>query len=279
MGCGGDDSPTPSGGGGSEPLTPQTEVTTVRADLSLELSTDKALYRPGLTCGVHVVFDVVGEQALTGNSWTWTAPATDFTGYLADIYVRTGDHAETVYATIGIDVSSNWGRYPRYGFVGTYDRSKTNEVIASEVEFLNRCHINGIQFYDWQMKHHWPLGGTRDNQLESYTDIANREVLTSVVKSYIAQHHSRGMKAMFYNLCYGMLEDAAQDGVDERWGLFTNATHSRDKLSMPSGWKGDIYLADAVDYSQAGVVYRYSREGQLVDHFRVGINPSCFAFK
>ena len=44
-------------------------------------------------------------------------------------------------------------------------------------------------------------------------------------------------------------------------------------------YDGDIYLADAVDYSQAGVVYRYSREGQLVDHFRVGINPSCFAFK
>ena len=36
VGCGGDDSPTPSGGGGgNEPAKPQTEVTTVRADLSL----------------------------------------------------------------------------------------------------------------------------------------------------------------------------------------------------------------------------------------------------
>ncbi|MCR4922266.1 MAG: hypothetical protein K5945_11270 [Bacteroidaceae bacterium] len=42
---------------------------------------------------------------------------------------------------------------------------------------------------------------------------------------------------------------------------------------------GDIYLADAVDYSQAGAVYRYSREGELKDHFRVGINPNGFAFK
>ena len=42
---------------------------------------------------------------------------------------------------------------------------------------------------------------------------------------------------------------------------------------------GDIYVADAVDYSQSGMIYRYSREGALLDQFRVGINPNGFAFK
>ena len=260
VGCGGDDSPTPSGGGGgNEPAKPQTEVTTVRADLSLELTTDKALYRPGETVRMSVEgdipagakvryrngFDVVSEQTLTGNNWTWTAPSTDYTGYLADIYASTGQHAETVYATIGIDVSSDWGRYPRYGFVGTYDRSKTNDVIASEVAFLNRCHINGIQFYDWQMKHHWPLGGTRGNLLESYTDIANRTIVTDVVRDYIDQLHGRGMKCMFYNLCYGAYKDGPDDGVSDQWGLYSqNDGRTRDILNMPSGWKSDIYLMD-----------------------------------
>ncbi len=41
---------------------------------------------------------------------------------------------------------------------------------------------------------------------------------------------------------------------------------------------GEIYLADAVDYRQAGVVYRYSKSGQLLDSFRVGILPNHFAF-
>jgi len=41
---------------------------------------------------------------------------------------------------------------------------------------------------------------------------------------------------------------------------------------------GEIYLADAVDYRQAGVVYRYSKSGQLIDSFRVGILPNHFAF-
>lgn len=40
----------------------------------------------------------------------------------------------------------------------------------------------------------------------------------------------------------------------------------------------DIYVADAIDYRQAGVVYRYSSDGSLVDQFRVGITPNHFAF-
>ncbi len=42
---------------------------------------------------------------------------------------------------------------------------------------------------------------------------------------------------------------------------------------------GDIYVADAVDYSQSGVVLRYDANGKLLDQFRVGINPNGFAFK
>ncbi|MBR1668383.1 MAG: hypothetical protein IJ693_08905 [Bacteroidaceae bacterium] len=42
---------------------------------------------------------------------------------------------------------------------------------------------------------------------------------------------------------------------------------------------GEIYVADAVDYAQAGVVYRYGEDGVLIDQFRVGINPNHFAFK
>lgn len=40
----------------------------------------------------------------------------------------------------------------------------------------------------------------------------------------------------------------------------------------------DIYVADAVDYRQAGMAYRYSSSGTLLDQFKVGINPNGFAF-
>ena len=55
--------------------------------------------------------------------------------------------------------------------------------------------------------------------MDSYTDIANRTIYTSVIKDYISTQHAYGMKAMFYNLCYGALDDAKEDGVSEKWHL------------------------------------------------------------
>lgn len=43
--------------------------------------------------------------------------------------------------------------------------------------------------------------------------------------------------------------------------------------------EGDVYVADAIDYQQPGMVYRYSAEGRGLDNFRVGINPGAFAWK
>ncbi len=41
---------------------------------------------------------------------------------------------------------------------------------------------------------------------------------------------------------------------------------------------GDIYIADAIDYVQQGIVYRYNHLGAPLDTLRVGINPSSFCF-
>jgi hypothetical protein len=41
---------------------------------------------------------------------------------------------------------------------------------------------------------------------------------------------------------------------------------------------GEIYLADAIDYMQKAMVYRFSAGGSLRDTFRVGINPGSFWF-
>lgn len=41
---------------------------------------------------------------------------------------------------------------------------------------------------------------------------------------------------------------------------------------------GDIFVGDAVDYTQAGMVYRYSSLGTKIDEFKVGISPGAFCF-
>lgn len=40
----------------------------------------------------------------------------------------------------------------------------------------------------------------------------------------------------------------------------------------------EIYISDAIDYTQDAVVYRYAQNGVLKDSFKVGINPSDFLF-
>lgn len=41
----------------------------------------------------------------------------------------------------------------------------------------------------------------------------------------------------------------------------------------------EIYLGDAIDHRQNGLVYRYTTSGKLIDEFKVGISPGHFAFK
>lgn len=42
---------------------------------------------------------------------------------------------------------------------------------------------------------------------------------------------------------------------------------------------GDVYVADAIDYMQSGMIYRYSAEGRLIDSFYVGVTPGAFCWK
>lgn len=43
--------------------------------------------------------------------------------------------------------------------------------------------------------------------------------------------------------------------------------------------RDEVYIADAVDYTQQGKIYRYSARGELLDEFYVGIIPGAFCWK
>lgn len=254
------------GANGEEPGKPTgggevTSVMHITSDLSWQIASDKAMYAPGekirfeATVGTpdastHVRYrngsKVVEDLPLSTTTWEWTAPAEDGRGYLVEVYRQRNDTTQQIVGTIGVDVSSDWHLYPRYGFVATFDKSKTNSVIASEMAYLNRCHINGVQFQDWHYKHHWPAPVDKQGKvLSSFTDIANRMNETSVIREYIRVQHNYGMKAIFYNLAFGALDDAKSDGVKEEWYMFKDMNHSsKDSHVLPSSWKSDIFLTN-----------------------------------
>ncbi|MBD5363559.1 MAG: YncE family protein [Bacteroides sp.] len=41
----------------------------------------------------------------------------------------------------------------------------------------------------------------------------------------------------------------------------------------------EIYLADAIDYQQPGMIYRYSPSGELISRFYAGVTPTYFCWK
>lgn len=226
--------------------------------LKLNINTDKAVYAPGsqvqftlkeMPSGNYKVRyshlgEVLKEENLTSTTWTWTVPQDDFKGYLVEIY-QTVEGKDNTYGSIAVDVSSDWKKFPRYGFLSSYGEI-SSEQIEKNIEFLTRCHINGLQFYDWMYDHHKPLAGTVSNPLASWPDLMGRTNYLSTVRNYIQAAKSKNMKTMFYNLAFGALENAAADGVSEQWYMFKDASHSdkdRHELPIPP-FRSNIYLTN-----------------------------------
>jgi dextranase len=225
--------------------------------VSTGISTDKAVYKPGdqvnftldnaLPATAKVRYKQLGVVVASGNvsgtTWNWTAPATDFTGYMAEVY-DTVVGKEVIYATIAVDVSSSPARFPRNGFLSAYGQLSSTEM-NTVMKNLNRYHLNYIQFQDWGYEHHLPLAGTISNPDPMWKDIANRDNYAATVKGYITAAHGYGMKTLSYNLAYGALNDAAQDGVSDQWYLFTDANHTtRDLHPLSAPFKSSIYLTN-----------------------------------
>lgn len=242
--------------GSTQAVPPVNQVTPSFSNVSI--GTDKALYDPGdevtftignatLPATVKVRYKhlntIVSEASIAGSTWKWTAPSTDYTGYMAEVY-SDDNGTETIYSAIGIDVSSNWKKFPRYGFLSKFPLLNDDEI-ADVISNLNRYHINGLQFYDWHNKHHMPLPLTSSGPATTWKNISNSDVYFNTVQKYISHAHSRNMKAMFYNLVYGAWENADADGVQKEWYIYKDNNHiTKEFLRLSAPFLSNIYLLD-----------------------------------
>ena len=245
--------------------------------VQIELKTDKAAYAPGeqvlfsagqFSGSVSVKYKylntVIAQQPLSGSSWEWTPPSDDFKGYLVELY-QTVDGKEVVVGSVAVDVSSDWTKFPRYGFLskfGAISDSQINQVIDN----LKDYHINGLQYYDWHNKHHFPLKMNGNMPASNWLDIAKRETSFSTVEKYISASKGKNIASMSYNLLYGAWEDFASDGVSREWMLFNDSNHQNiNKHDLDANWA----LSDILVLNPANTLwqdYIFKKTQSIYDH-------------
>lgn len=132
----------------------------------------------------------------------WHPPRADFQGYLVAAQARDlfGHVFET--RTTAVDVSSQWTKFPRYGFLSGYP-AQSAAVSREEIRQMRDYHLNAIQFYDWQWRHEKPLAGTVASPAASWKDLAGRLTYRQTILDLIAAGHDCGMATLNYNLLYG----------------------------------------------------------------------------
>ena len=208
--------------------------------IATNISTDKARYNPGdtvrvmlehtagftqpqsLTLTIYAPGSMEREEqtvACDGEDdarilrFSWQPPAADFTGYLLGVSAVSAD-GETLYAEIAADVSSAWVKFPRYGYLWDFTEHADAE---SKVAALNRYHLNGLEYYDWQYRHHIPLSP----DLDKWQDWSGRWIYGSVLRRYIAAAKARNIVSMAYDMIYAANKTYKADGsgVDPAWRL------------------------------------------------------------
>jgi dextranase len=177
-----------------------------------------------------------------------TVPNKDFQGYL--VTVQLSDTKGTILdeRETAIDISSDWKRFPRYGYLAHYNVAEGADPPAWIAD-LNRFHINGLEFYDFQFRHDRPLAGTVEHPDARWKDIAGRLVDAAIVRGFIDQAHRYNMMAMAYNSSYSAYDDVftnPKDNLPLRWGIWTSpdsartaATAKNLQLQNTSGWSTD----------------------------------------
>ncbi|HEX7056824.1 MAG TPA: glycoside hydrolase family 66 protein [Bacilli bacterium] len=217
--------------------------------LAVELTPDKAQYRPGepavirveakfdaerlpfrwSVCELHRIL-LEGEGELRKERDGVLAaelriPAFDKASGAYGVFVSVGDEGNggvQVSAETAYDVAAHWREAPRYGFLSDFPPDDRDD---GDVAFLNRHHLNVVQFYDWMYRHDRLL-----TDEEPFTDPLGRTVSLDVVRRKIAALKARGIASLAYAAVYASLPDYARahpeqvlyqnDGVPYRLGNF-----------------------------------------------------------
>lgn len=149
-----------------------------------------------------------GEEK--GLSLNWQSPDTDYQGYLICLKLTDSKGNYIAQDTAGMDVSSDWVKFPRYGYLCDYGEEENTE---KKIAQMNRYHINAIEYYDWHALHHEPIPEEVTRQSPGvWEDWSGREIYGETVRNYIQNAQDRNMVNMAYNMIYAGTDSFVKDG-------------------------------------------------------------------
>ena len=141
----------------------------------------------------------------------WEAPLDVRRGYGAQAKLYGEDGKLLDRRVTAFDILENWCDFPRYGFLCEF--SPDQPPPESKLERLVRFHINGLQFYDWQYRHHCLLSPTTE-----FTDPLGRQLSLATIRNLLEQAHNSRMAGMAYLAVYAAGLDFQQEHLD--WALY-----------------------------------------------------------
>lgn len=150
-----------------------------------------------------------GPEEEKGLSLNWQAPDMDYQGYLICLKLTDSKGNCIAQDTVGMDVSSDWVKFPRYGYLCDYgEEENTEEKIAQ----MNRYHLNAIEYYDWHALHHEPIPPEVTRQSPGvWEDWSGREIYGETVRNYIQNAQDKNMVNMAYNMIYAGTDSFVKD--------------------------------------------------------------------
>lgn len=135
-----------------------------------------------------------------------------------------GVHNEETWVTTGLDCSSDFTVFPRYGYVSDYT-ADTAQAQAEIQALSDRYHINAYQLYDWMWRHETLIQRSGTEAADSWQDLFGRTISVQTIRDYISAIHSRNGAAMAYVMSYAAREGYTDKGIDPSAGLFTDQGH------------------------------------------------------
>lgn len=211
----------------------------------------------------------IAAGATATKTFTWATPSTDFQGDQVEVQAGATDANVTA-----IDLSSDWTRRSRCGFVYASTPGQTQAQSQEEVRLLaENHHINVVQFYDWMWRHQQVMSRTNGIINDPWDDWAGNPISLAVIQDLVTAARNYEMAATPYFTVYGALRDDQQiSRVNPQWGLYFDASRTNQVLFGDDNRNANLWIFNPSNTDWQNHIFRPYDDAILTPDFD-GIHP------